>query len=314
MQRALSRNWCFTCNNPPLFPITRIDQLGVIAPSIKYIVVGCEVGDGGTPHYQGYVQCRTEKSFSQIRTLLLETCNAECHIERANGTPSQAAAYCRKSGAFCEEGKAPLDHAEKGQASADQYREIVAMAEQGKLDELKEMYPKQFLVHYNSLQRISCAKLKRPDDLELCQVYYLYGRPGVGKSQLARNLGVDYFDKALNKWWTGYDGQPLAIIEELDGPSGKIMQQHLKRWTDRYAFLAQVHCGVVWIRPSWIVITSNYTLEEVFDSDPLCCAAMRRRCTVHEVTVANRDVLRESIKAIIAPPIEEIPRDQLEVP
>lgn len=315
--RSLSRNWCFTCNNPSQFPLTEIHQLPALPEHCKYLCIGNETGESGTPHYQGYVQFKTEKSFAQVLKWVETVTGIKGHIEKANGTPAEAAAYCRKDGAFVEFGSPPMDQQAKGVASKELFNEIISLAECGKLDDVKERYPKIFLSHYNSLQRISVSKLKRPDDLLECQVYYLYGRPGVGKSQLARNLGGDYFDKALNKWWTGYDGQPIAIIEELDGPSGKIMQQHLKRWTDRYAFLAQVHCGVCWIRPAWIVITSNYTLEEVFDTDPTCCAAMRRRCAVHEVTVENRTVLRESIAARIASvssQVEASERSDLEMP
>ena len=51
------RNYCFTLNNhsdEELFKITRLfDESDLLS----YIVYGIEMGDSGTEHLQGYIEC-----------------------------------------------------------------------------------------------------------------------------------------------------------------------------------------------------------------------------------------------------------------
>ena len=71
---SLAKRWCFTINNPT-------DEesflLSIWGESIEadgeqsdasYLVFGREVGESGTPHLQGYVELRTKKRISFLKS------------------------------------------------------------------------------------------------------------------------------------------------------------------------------------------------------------------------------------------------------
>lgn len=67
----------------------------------------------------------------------------------------------------------------------------------------------------------------------------------------------------MNKWWDGYRGQDVVILDDIT-PDHACLCYHLLIWSDHYSFNAEVKGGSVNIRPRIIIVTSNYTIEEVF--------------------------------------------------
>ena len=94
--------WVFTLNNPTQAEKDNVVQLGG-SDRIKYLVVGRERGESGTPHLQGFVIFTSTVTFSRVARLL-----PRAHIEHARGTSSQAGEYCKKDGDFDEYGEAPV--------------------------------------------------------------------------------------------------------------------------------------------------------------------------------------------------------------
>lgn len=99
---SLSKHWCFTLNNPVDGDEQRLRDFAG-GDLCRYMVYGREVGDRGTPHLQGFLSLHNRKRFTQLRGYLGE----RFHIERAVGTPRQAASYCKKDGDFVEIGDEP---------------------------------------------------------------------------------------------------------------------------------------------------------------------------------------------------------------
>jgi len=98
-----------------------------------------------------------------------------------------------------------------------------------------------------------------------------YGPTGTGKSYQARKRYPNAFIKSNDVWWDGYQNEETVIIEEM-GPK-QIGGHHMKIWCDRYPFKASQKGSQLFIRPKRIVVTSNYSIREVFgedqDIDPL---------------------------------------------
>lgn len=97
--------------------------------------------------------------------------------------------------------------------------------------------------------------------------YWFMGDTGAGKSKEARarylaTHGTPYL-KMLNKWWDGYQGEKVVILDDIT-PDHTHIQHHLLQWLDHYPFNAEVKGGTINIRPEIIIITSNYSIEEVF--------------------------------------------------
>lgn len=77
---------------------------------------------------------------------------------------------------------------------------------------------------------------------------WIVGEPGLGKSHYARSrYGDDIYLKAFNKWWDGYSGQSVVILDDLDR-SGQCLGHLLKIWSDKYACDGEVKGGRVGTR------------------------------------------------------------------
>lgn len=88
---------------------------------------------------------------------------------------------------------------------------------------------------------------------------WLWGDAGTGKSFYCRSNWPNAYLKMCNKWWDGYDGEDSVLIEDIGIESGKMLSHHIKIWADRYPFLAESKGLVRKIRPSIILVTSNYS-------------------------------------------------------
>lgn len=97
-----SRRWVFTLNNYTDDERNHIDSMGT-NEMVTYLIYGREVGEGGTPHLQGFVILRRAQRLSWLRRRLC----ARAHFEVARGTSQQASDYCKKDGDFVEFGTPP---------------------------------------------------------------------------------------------------------------------------------------------------------------------------------------------------------------
>lgn len=48
-------------------------------------------------------------------------------------------------------------------------------------------------------------------------------------------------------------------------PDHKILGHHLKAWSDRYGVILESKGGAIVDNYSWFVVTSQYTIEEIFE-------------------------------------------------
>lgn len=271
-QKAL--HWCFTLNNPSP------SSLLSLGPELyTYLVYGREVAPStGTLHLQGYVCFKSRKTGAQVKKLL-----PTAHWEVKRGTPLEASNYCKKDGDFVEEGVLPAAQHENGKdagglATKEKWDSIWASAKSGNLDDVEA---KTRVVHYRTLKQIESDYAVRAPDLDdVCGLWF-YGPPGCGKSHHARSINQDYYIKPANKWWDGFSPSrhPVVLLEDLDH-STAFLGHYLKLWADKWSFAAEKKGSTMQIRPKQIVVTSNYSIEELWGSDQSMCMALKRRFKV----------------------------------
>uniref|UniRef100_A0AAU8H575 ATP-dependent helicase Rep n=1 Tax=CRESS DNA virus TaxID=3138951 RepID=A0AAU8H575_9VIRU len=105
--------------------------------------------------------------------------------------------------------------------------------------------------------------LSKPDDCENVRGIWLSGPAGCGKSTWARAFGVSkggYYEKPMNKWWDGYDGEPVVILDDLDT---SVLNHYLKIWGDKFACKGEVKGSTIWLKHRWLVVTSNYSIGDI---------------------------------------------------
>lgn len=113
---------------------------------------------------------------------------------------------------------------------------------------------------------------------------WIWGPPGTGKSHAVRAAFPDYYDKAQNKWFDGYEGQKTICIDDYDDKKG-MLAHYIKRWADKYACAGEIKGGSVQLCHTTFVITSNYSIEQMFaEDDAMYHAISRRFRVVHKVT------------------------------
>lgn len=97
-----SRAWVFTLNN-----YTEEDiQTYLQCPLLKWVVIGKEVGESGTPHLQGYMRFE-----NCVRRATLQKLNPRAHYAPALLGPEFNFLYCTKGkGVFDRETKTWTDH------------------------------------------------------------------------------------------------------------------------------------------------------------------------------------------------------------
>lgn len=255
-QTNRSRGWCFTVNNPSEYYEELFITLRDTIPW-QYIVFGRERGESGTPHLQGYVYFTNKKSFTQVKEYL----GQQAHIEPQRGPTQRAIEYCKKDGDIYEYGQAPTGPA----GQADKWRTVLQLARQGNLEEIEKAYPAIFIRYHSKLQGLH--RPERPVILDILENEWWFGPTGTGKSRRLWNHYPDHYQKSLNKWWDGYNGEETVAIEEW-APKNEVTASFLKIWSDRYPFTAEIKGGTLQkIRPKRIIVLSNYSIDECFSNE-----------------------------------------------
>jgi len=105
---------------------------------------------------------------------------------------------------------------------------------------------------------------KKPKALDGVCGIWIAGPAGVGKSTIATTKFGDYYFKDKSKWWDGHNGERTAVCEDV-GSDWRDIIPYFKIWADRYPFRAEIKSSTIFIRPERLVVTSNFTIEELFE-------------------------------------------------
>lgn len=238
----------------------------ILSWNCKYLVVGKELGESGTPHYQGFVIFNNNYRFVAVKRL----CD-RMHWEITHATSAQAADYCKKDGNFSELGTL------NEQGKRTDLAEAVATLKESGIAAVAREHTETF-VKYSRGLRDAALFLQdsycHPD----VRGWWIHGPPGTGKSHAARMLS-SLFIKDQNKWWDGYDGEENVLLDDLDS---RTLGHHLKIWADKWPCKGETKGGTVFLRYKRFIVTSNYTPQHFWGDDDAMCEAIWRRFHVYE--------------------------------
>lgn len=247
---------------------------------ITYGIIAKEVAPStGTPHLQCYFVFKAPKRLAAIKKIC-----PRGHWEIAKGTTEDNIKYCCKEATEddrMELGKRPKTRPEIGQEQHELWTDVCRAAREGTCE---EEYPQQFIQYNSTINRLFDPQV---DVINEYSGHWWTGRPGTGKSRKAREDYPDLYDKLLNKWWDGYRDEETVLIDDI-GLDHKIMGTFLKRYADHYPFRAEYKGGSKVIRPKSVIVTSNYTIEEIWAGDQQMIDAINRRFKTTKFVMINK--------------------------
>lgn len=274
-----NRWFMLTLNNYDDAALKEIELL--TTTQARYVGIGKEVGEQGTPHLHVLLYFHNKKSCKQVKKLL----KCQPHIDVVKGTPDEARAYVSKDGDFNEFGEWP----EQGKRT--DLKELAASVLNGtSVDAIVVDNPLAYHQYGRTLSKLEEVKDREVVREEMTLGVWYYGDTGVGKTfkvyQSHERKSI-YAHTTLDKgWWDNYDWR-LHKVVLLDDFRGDIPYAELLRLVDRYPhrvsrrarapspFMAEV-----------LYVTSSLPPEKVFhnlaETDSL--AQLYRRFQVYEVT------------------------------
>lgn len=263
-----SKHWIWTLNNPTEAELAFLRSEGASMGEVEYLIFGHERGEGGTYHLQGYATFRNRKRLTTVKSWGL----TRAHLEIKRGSCKEASDYCKKDGEFEEFGALPRERGHRADLDAIQEKIKGGVSNAVIADE----HFSQWVQYRKSFEAYRALQVERRAGPP--QVIVLEGKTGVGKTRFATDIGLQsggYWicnDPTL-QWFDGYQGQPVAIIDDFDGR--KVNYRFLLRLLDRYDLDVPIKGGyVAWV-PRIIFLTTNTTIESWFPDVDV--APLRRR-------------------------------------
>lgn len=258
------RNIVFTLNN-----YSEDEYNSILNNTLwSWVIIGKEMGESGTAHLQGYGVLSKQMSNGPIKTNI----NNRMHYEARRGSHQQAKEYCKKDGQWEEKGVEP-----KQGERTDIKKAAECIRSEG-VKRCAEEYPVEF-IKYNRGLILYESLFIEPYNHDSVRGEWFVGPPGTGKSRDARARDVNAYIKAQNKWWDGYKGEETVILDDLDTGA---LGHYLKIWADRYSCTGEVKGGTVQLRHKVFIVTSNYTIEQLWPDSVEMQEAITRRFNVTE--------------------------------
>ncbi len=283
------KNWVVTLNNPTNEDYDAFTKF-IDSPSYKatyFLLAEDRAPTTGTGHWHGIICFEKRHLMTSIKKHM-----KKWHIEPMRGTFNQAREYTLKyakniPNAFIREiGKPPQDTRISSKQNEDKWDALFQAAKKGKFEDIP---PKEYIRYHKAIREIYIENQKAldmPPNTDLKEHFlWLWGSTGKGKSYTVRHHikeriqrlyeePVDIYLKTLNKWWDHYSGEKIVLLEEANPDACEHLATFFKTWFDEYAFVAEAKGAIApKIRPEFMIVTSNYSIEECFpksqDSGPL---------------------------------------------
>ncbi|AIF71507.1 replication-associated protein [McMurdo Ice Shelf pond-associated circular DNA virus-3] len=261
-----NRNFVFTWNNYSDASKTYLSTL-----ACKYVAYAEEVAPTtGTRHLQGFIAFTNAKTIQQARSKL-----PGCHVETMNGSIAQSEDYCSKAGTLTEHGTKPISNDNNGRAEKLRWQRARDFAKEGKLDEIDADI---FIRCYSTLKRIKSDYATKPQPIDPVCIW-IYGPTGTGKSHAVETRFPNCYKKCMDdlKWFDGYAHEDAIYLEDIDKYQVK-WGGILKRLADRWPMQASIKGAMAYIRPKFVLVTSNYRIDEIW-TDPQTLEPLQRRFT-----------------------------------
>lgn len=255
-QDGAAKRWCFTINNP-----TDDDMFWEDAEQqekFDFLAVQYEVGEQGTPHYQGFVILKRRNRLTWLKSNF----NSRAHWEKTRGTDSEAAGYCMKDDTH-PPGSYRWRWGTLKECQKRRSREELEETVIEEVDELKKKFKPAaeinsqvlarpgFLAAYNALTA-DMLGVYRPN----LKIVTMVGPPGTGKSFAINTLFPKAGRAIIGNGGTWF-ANPTSTVMVFEEFAGQIPLQKMLKLLDPYPMALEVKGGMRPAMYTLAIITSN---------------------------------------------------------
>lgn len=245
--------------------------------AITKMVVSREKHESGEPHLHAYVNFK-----EKLRTTKQDYFDFNGHHGNYQTCRNLMAVlkYVKKDEDYLEEG-IEVEAYENGRKNHRAVINSKLVSGEITVEDAVKEDPSLIHNYKKLLENVNLFKLNttKPEDGERVN-YWIYGKPGIGKSQWARRNFPNAFKKACNKWWDGYRGQEYVIVDDLDT---NVLGHYLKIWGDNYACDGEIKGGTIPLKYKQMIVTSNYKISELWEKDNMMMEAVARRFKTYTI-------------------------------
>lgn len=248
VKNKTSKYWSLTLNN-----WTEADHAHLVSMEhlYQYAYIGKEVAPStGTPH----LQCMFAFKKMYRRSGVTKLSTGHWEIARSK---EALAKYAQKDGDSVTLGSPPPTQGIGNKIRWDLARQA---AKENRIDDVPDEI---FIKHYTTLRRIAKDYMTKPDELDGYCGLWIYGVSGAGKTHAVARAYPDRYIKPLNKWWDGYQDEDVVHLDELAPSHVSWITPYLKKWADKWPFDAEVKGSALQLRPSRVIVTSNYSIDQM---------------------------------------------------
>lgn len=254
----MSNRFTITINN---YTPEEVSQIRILDPlNVLFAIFAFEKAPTtNTPHLHGYLHTKS-KYESNKKLIKRFPFLSRAHIIISKGSDLDNYKYCTKDGHIL------IQIGEPARQGKRQDLDNIKAEMLNNNKRVREIMP--FINNYQSLKFAEALqKYQKPKfTYKKKKIIWLYGETGTGKTRYAiEHAGEDFWISSRNlKWWDGYTGQPVAIIDDFRGDFCTFHE--LLRILDGYPFRAEVKGSSLWLDAETIYITSPYSPDQVYDT------------------------------------------------
>jgi len=247
------RAYFFTWNNPG----KSYDVLCIIlqhVPDIRYFIFQYEVGENGTPHYQGYLQLNKPKLMRTLQNWLQKS-DVFMHFQVVDDNVAECIKYCSKEETR-HAGPWTWGTAVYPRQRSDLKRVAERVVEGEPLEKLARSEPGVFTRYHSGLYALSRYAKPPPDERPIYNQLFI-GPPGCGKTHKGMTENPERFVKMADKWWDGYHGQKCVLWDDFAGAASKMPLTLLLQVLDKYQSRVETKGATEWMLSEKNVVTTN---------------------------------------------------------
>lgn len=197
--------------------------------------------------------------------------------------------YCQKAESYVEGTRFKFGVLSKQGKRSDLQQACDEVLRTGDLECLIEENPQMIVKYHKGFEKliaIGRTSTKRTWEMDV-RIYW--GKSGTGKTRKVYDeFGFDkvYCKPCDNKWWDGYKGQEVVLLDEFDPITNHeyFSINLMKRLLDRYPMEVEVKGGTLNFCSDTIIITSNKCpgkWYEGYDAEDVAAIKRRFKTIIH---------------------------------